>query len=63
VAGRAVAGDRFSHAATRQMVCCTVTGQAAGTAAAVSIKDNRTVREVDIDGVQTALEKQNVRVR
>jgi hypothetical protein len=27
VAGRCVAGDKISHAATRQMMCCTVTGQ------------------------------------
>ena len=38
VAGRAVAGDRTSHAAMRNMMACTVTGQGAGTAAAVSIK-------------------------
>ena len=38
VAGRAVAGDRTSHAAMRNMMACTVTGQGAGVAAAVSIK-------------------------
>ncbi|MFX0076064.1 MAG: FAD-dependent oxidoreductase, partial [Candidatus Hermodarchaeota archaeon] len=39
VAGRCVAGDKISHAATRQMCCCIVTGQGAGVAAAMSIKD------------------------
>ena len=34
--GRATGGDRDSHAATRNMMCCTVTGQGAGVAAAVS---------------------------
>ncbi|MBW1847854.1 MAG: FAD-dependent oxidoreductase [Deltaproteobacteria bacterium] len=29
VAGRAVAGDKTSHAAIRQMMCCVVTGQGA----------------------------------
>ena len=62
VAGRSVAGDKVSHAATRQMVCCTVTGQGAGVAAAVSIKDNVTCRQVDISKVQTALKKQGVRI-
>ena len=38
VAGRCVAGDQISHAATRQMMCCAVTGQGAGVAAAVSIR-------------------------
>ena len=30
VAGRAIAGDKVSHASIRNMMCCTVTGQAAG---------------------------------
>ena len=38
VAGRAVAGDRTSHSAMRNMMACTVTGQGAGVAAAVSVK-------------------------
>ena len=62
VAGRCVAGDQISHAATRQMVCCAVTGQGAGVAAAVSIKDNVTCRAVDVSKVQKALEKQEVRI-
>ncbi len=62
VAGRCVAGDRMSHAATRQMMCCAVTGQGAGVAAAVSLGDNVTCREVDIRGVQKTLEKQGVRI-
>jgi hypothetical protein len=62
VAGRCVAGDKVSHAATRQMMCCTVTGQGAGVAAAVSIKENVTCREVDIAKIQKALKKQGVRI-
>ncbi|MFQ5382025.1 MAG: nitronate monooxygenase, partial [Dehalococcoidia bacterium] len=63
VAGRSVSGDRLSHAATRQMMCCTVTGQGAGVAAAVSVKDGVTCREVDIARVQRRREKQGVRIR
>jgi len=62
VAGRCVAGDKISHAATRQMMCCTVTGQGAGIAAAVSLKDNVTCRAVNISTVQKALKKQGVRI-
>ena len=62
VAGRCVAGDRISHAAVRSMMCCTVTGQGAGVAAAVSIKDNITSSAVNIQKVQNALKKQNVRI-
>ena len=62
VAGRCVAGDKISHAATRQMCCCIITGQAAGVAAAISIKDNTTSRDVDIAKVQQTLKKQGVRI-
>jgi hypothetical protein len=62
VAGRCVAGDKISHAATRQMACCTVTGQGAGVAAAVSLQDNVTCRQVDISKVQKNLKKQGVRI-
>ena len=63
VAGRCVAGDKISHAATRQMMCCTVTGQGAGIAAAVSLKDNTPCRDVSISKVQKALESQGVRIK
>jgi len=62
VAGRCVAGDKVSHAATRQMVCCTVTGQGAGVAAAISIKDNVNCRNVNISKLQKSLKKQGVRI-
>jgi hypothetical protein len=62
VAGRCIAGDKISHAATRQMMCCALTGQGAGVAAAVSLKNNVTCREVDISKVQQALKKQDVRI-
>jgi hypothetical protein len=62
VAGRCVAGDKVSTAATRAMNCCAVTGQGAGVAAAVSIKDGVSCRAVDIKSVQKALKKQGVRL-
>jgi hypothetical protein len=43
-------------------MCCAVTGQGAGVAAAVSIKDNVTCNAVDIQKIQRALKKQSVRV-
>jgi hypothetical protein len=62
VAGRCVAGDRLSHTATRAMVCCAVTGQGAGVAAAQSIRQGVTPGAVNITKVQKALEKQGVRL-
>jgi ribulose 1,5-bisphosphate synthetase/thiazole synthase len=62
VAGRCVAGDRVSHSATRQMMCCAVTGQGAGVAAAVAIKSGKTTAAVNIGDVQSRLKKQGVRI-
>jgi hypothetical protein len=62
VAGRCVAGDEVSHAATRNQMCCAVTGQGAGTAAAVSLKDGTTTGRVDVARVQAALKRQGVRL-
>jgi len=63
VAGRCVAGDKTSHAATRQMMCCTVTGQGAGVASALSIRSGVHSRDVDVASLQSALEAQGVRLR
>ncbi len=63
VAGRCVAGDKISHASVRSMMCCAVTGQGAGVAAAVSVKDAVNVGEVNMDHVQQALVKQGVRIQ
>jgi ribulose 1,5-bisphosphate synthetase/thiazole synthase len=62
VAGRCVSGDKMSHAALRSMMCCTVTGQGAGVAAAVSVRDGVTCGAVDVARVQRALCRQGVRI-
>ena len=63
VAGRATGGDRDSHAATRNMMCCTVTGQGAGVAAAISVKQDQSFSELDIELLQTELYGQGVRMQ
>jgi len=63
VAGRATGGDRDSHAATRNMMCCTVTGQGAGVAAAISVKQDQSFSELDIELLQTELRRQGVRLQ
>jgi hypothetical protein len=63
VAGRCISGDRVAFAATRQMMCCCVSGQGAGVAAAESVKEGVSCREVDVSRVQEALKKQGVRIR
>ena len=63
VAGRSIAGDKISHASVRNMMCCTVAGQGAGVAAAMSVKHNVTTSEVNIGCVQQELRRQGVRIR
>ncbi len=62
VAGRAIGGDRVAHAATRNMACCAVTGQAAGVAAALSLRSNVSLQSLDITPVRQTLMEQGVRV-
>jgi FAD dependent oxidoreductase len=62
VAGRCIAGDAISHASVRSMMCCTVTGQAAGVACAVSLKEGVGVREINIARLQSELRRQGVRL-
>ncbi|MDP5217885.1 FAD-dependent oxidoreductase [Ruegeria sp. 2205SS24-7] len=61
VAGRSTGGDRIAHAATRNMSCCAVAGQGAGVAAALSLKSNRALDEIDLSAVQSELQQQGVR--
>ena len=63
VAGRATGGDRDSHAATRNMMCCTVTGQGAGVAAALSVKHDQALAQLDMQSLQTELLRQGVRLQ
>lgn len=61
VTGRAIGGDRISHAATRNMACCAVAGQGAGIAAALSVKSGVELDAVSIPSVQQELARQGVR--
>lgn len=62
VAGRCIGGDRTSHAAVRNMMCCAVSGQGAGTAAAVSLKRDESFGELDVAAVQSELRHQGARI-
>ena len=61
-AGRITGGDRVSHAATRNMMCCAVTGQAAGTAAALSVKRNEAFESLSVAALQDELKRQGARL-
>ena len=62
VAGRSIGGDKVSHASVRNMMCCTVSGQGAGVAAAVSLRTDQPLDRLDVGQVQAELERQGVRI-
>jgi ribulose 1,5-bisphosphate synthetase/thiazole synthase len=63
VAGRCIGGDDISHASARNMMCCTVSGQGAGVAAAISLQRDEAVDRVNIGALQSELARQGVRFR
>jgi len=62
VAGRCIGGDKVSHAAVRNMMCCAVSGQGAGVAAAVSLETGESFDRLDIARVQAELKRQGARI-
>lgn len=62
VTGRAIGGDKISHAAVRNMMCCAVAGQGAGVAAALCVQADCDFSAVDIAGVQRELKRQGARI-
>ena len=55
VAGRNVSADFMGQSGIRLVLECLNMGQAAGTAAALSVKDNVTVRQLDVQKLRTRL--------
>jgi ribulose 1,5-bisphosphate synthetase/thiazole synthase len=61
VAGRCIGGDRISHASARNMMCCAVSGQGAGVAAAVSLQRDEALDRLDLGAVHKELARQGAR--
>src|ERR1700729_1045463 len=61
VAGRCIGGDKISHASARNMMCCAVSGQGAGVAAAVSLQRNEALDRVNIGAIHQELARQGAR--
>jgi hypothetical protein len=59
-AGRCVSADRFACGSIRQQAGCLVTGQAAGTAAALAVKRGIRPRELNIEELQNRLRSDDV---
>jgi ribulose 1,5-bisphosphate synthetase/thiazole synthase len=63
VAGRSIGGDKISHASARNMMCCAVSGQGAGVAAAVSAQRDEPFDALNIAAVQAELTRQGARIK
>jgi ribulose 1,5-bisphosphate synthetase/thiazole synthase len=63
VAGRSIGGDQTSHAAVRNMMCCAVSGQGAGAAAAISLLTDVSFDRLDVAAVQRELKRQGARIQ
>jgi ribulose 1,5-bisphosphate synthetase/thiazole synthase len=62
VTGRAIGGDRTSHAAVRNMMCCAVAGQGAGVAAALAARTGSSPADVHVPTLQQELVRQGARI-
>ena len=63
VAGRCIGGDYMAHASARNMMCCAVSGQGAGVAAAVSLRRDEPLDQLSIAAVHDELARQGARFR
>jgi len=63
VAGRCISVDHVAHGSTRNTPACALTGQAAGTAAALSAKTGTPVRGLDISTLQRRLREAGIPLR
>ncbi|MDR1279202.1 MAG: FAD-dependent oxidoreductase [Opitutaceae bacterium] len=64
VAGRCISADHVAHSSTRIQGTCMLTGQAAGTAAAIATRESRTVfSDVDAFSIQSRLLADGVRLQ
>ncbi len=60
VAGRCISTDEVAHGSTRNVPACALTGEAAGTAAALAARKRVTPRQLDVADVQAALESRGI---
>ena len=61
-AGRNISSDVYGQSGTRLIMCCMMLGEAAGTAAALSLQENVTPRKLDIVKLQKTLASNNVNI-
>ena len=60
VCGRCISADHVAHASTRIQGTCCMTGQASGTAAALSVKNKTTVGQLNVNELINTLENDGI---
>lgn len=60
VAGRCISASHEAQGSIRSMPCCMATGQAAGTAAALCVKNQVSPHRLDVSALRDALKRQGV---
>lgn len=61
LAGRLISATREASGCIRPTICCMITGEAAGTAAAMLTKTGGAARDIDTDALRAQLKKNNVK--
>jgi hypothetical protein len=61
-AGRCISSTHVAESGIRAVFACMLTGQAAGTGAAISVRDRVAPEKADIGKIQASLRNQGVRL-
>lgn len=61
LAGRLISATREASGCTRPTICCMITGEAAGTAAALLVENGGVAKELDVAVLKAKLKKNNVK--
>ena len=59
-AGRCISADHVAESGTRAISLCCMTGEAAGAAAAMAVRDHIAPKDVDVKALQAQLKRQNI---
>jgi len=62
IAGRCISADHVAESTIRGISCCMLTGQAAGTAAALACENNVIPKEINVRELQESLIKQGIKL-
>ncbi len=59
-AGRCISADHVAESGTRAISLCCMTGEAAGAAAAMAVRERKSPKDIDVRALQEQLKRQNI---